>query len=385
MATIARDGQRNIGSAGDDDHSRIRRVLAHAFSEKALYAQENILSSHVDHLIAKLQETSGQSTNAVRWIQHAIYDIIVYLTFGQEEDSLDHNEGYPPVRLVFEGFREAVRIVEILRFIPLKNLVLKALMWGFAGAQVQKFKVAVERTESRLKRSDSEIPDFMSYILRANETERELSQREITANCAFLISAGAHSTASMICGCLYNLSKNPDCLKKLAELLRSTYARECDITLRKLAQLPYLQAVLDESMRLYMPVPASLPRTVPPEGAIICGHYVPPGVSVAVNQYAAFHSADNFAEPLRFIPERWLGDSRFVNDQKHVFQPFTIGPRACLGKNLAYAEIRLVIARIVWRFSLEIMPDSQNWHVDQRAWLGWKKPKLNMKFIPRDI
>jgi cytochrome P450 len=64
----------------------------------------------------------------------------------------------------------------------------------------------------------------------------------------------------------------------------------------------------------------------------VCGHYVPPGVSVAVNQYAAFHSADNFAEPLRFIPERWLGDSRFVNDQKHVFQPFTIGPRACLGK-----------------------------------------------------
>jgi cytochrome P450 len=69
-------------------------------------------------------------------------------------------------------------------------------------------------------------------------------------------------------GCLYNLSKNPDCLKKLAELLQSTYARECDITLRKLAQLPYLQAVLDESMRLYMPVPASLPRTVPLEGAI---------------------------------------------------------------------------------------------------------------------
>jgi hypothetical protein len=77
---------------------------------------------------------------------------------------LDHNEGYPPVRLVFEGFREAVRIVEILRFIPLKNLVLKALMWGFAGAQVQKFKVAVERTESRLKRSDSEIPDFSKSV-----------------------------------------------------------------------------------------------------------------------------------------------------------------------------------------------------------------------------
>jgi hypothetical protein len=125
----------------------------------------------------------------------------------------------------------------------------------------------------------------VSYILRANETEKELTPSEITANCAFLISAGAESSASMLSGedeinfnykdlllndlgCLFYLLKNPDCLQKLTELIRGTYTRESDMNSKALARLPYLHAILEESLRMYMPVPGSLPHMTPEGGAI---------------------------------------------------------------------------------------------------------------------
>ncbi|PQE20304.1 hypothetical protein CJF30_00001610 [Rutstroemia sp. NJR-2017a BBW] len=382
IGATAPNGEKNLGASADQDHTRIRSVLSHAFSERALYAQEGILTNEILKLITKLRETRGKATNAVQWMHHVIWDIITSLTFGESVNALDCTDWHPQARLVFDGVREGVCLIEVLRFVPFKHFCLRVLMLAFGAARTQNFNMSVQRLEARMKKN-SETPDFMSYILKANETEKELTARELTANCALLLDAGSETTATMLSGCLFYLLKNPDCMEHLTKILRDTYEEDTGMNSKSLARLPYLQAILEESMRMYMPLPPTLPRKTSKEGALICGRFVPPGMSVGVNQYSACRAEENFRDPYSFKPERWLGDSMYSNDKRNTFQPFSNGPRNCLGKSLAYAELRLIISHILWNFDLELMPESKDWHAVQKTWSLWQKPDLYIRFIPR--
>lgn len=82
------------------------------------------------------------------------------------------------------------------------------------------------------------------------------------------------------------------------------------------------------------------------------------------------------------MPERWLlpahphYDAQFNNDNKSAFKPFSHGPRDCIGKNLAYAEMRLIVARFLFRFDYELCPEQSEWHHDQRSFTVWAKGPL---------
>jgi cytochrome P450 len=116
-----------------------------------------------------------------------------------------------------------------------------------------------------------------------------------------------------------------------------------------LAQLKYLNACIEEGLRMYPPVPSGLPRVTPPGGAAICGTWISANASrtkqvshptqyltfskttVYVTQYASYTSPTNFRAPNDYIPERWIS-SEYDSDHKSVLQPFSVGPRNCLGK-----------------------------------------------------
>jgi cytochrome P450 len=95
-----------------------------------------------------------------------------------------------------------------------------------------------------------------------------------------------------------------------------------------------------------------------------------------------YHNDGNFRDPFAYRPERWLGDPAFAGDRKDAFQPFHLGPRNCLGRNLAYVEMRLILARILWNFDLRIAEESVDWLRKQRIYNFWQKGKLNVYLTP---
>ena len=95
-----------------------------------------------------------------------------------------------------------------------------------------------------------------------------------------------------------------------------------------------------------------------------------------VSQLCANQSPTNFLEPLTFAPERWLDDPKFANDKRGIAQPFSYGPRNCLGKNLAYMEMRLLLAKFVWNFDVVLQPESEGWFERCNCYALWEKPKL---------
>lgn len=110
---------------------------------------------------------------------------------------------------------------------------------------------------------------------------------------------------------------------------------------------------------------------------------------MTVFQLATYRNPANFADPDSFRPERWLPASHplhnplFDNDNRACFRPFSYGIRDCLGKNLAYSELRVAIARVLYRFEYELAPGQDDWVDRQAVFIVWEKPALKVRFRER--
>jgi cytochrome P450 len=102
--------------------------------------------------------------------------------------------------------------------------------------------------------------------------------------------------------------------------VRSTFLKIEDITLDALAKLSYLNAVLQEGLRMYPPAPIALPRLVPKEGLEVEGRFVPSGVTVGVHHMATYRLPRHFKNPDEFHPERWLGDPEYKDDHLDAWE-----------------------------------------------------------------
>lgn len=107
-----------------------------------------------------------------------------------------------------------------------------------------------------------------------------------------------------------------------------------------------------------------------------------------MSTWCASHSPDNFKDPDSFIPERYLeGNQEFAKDKKLASRPFSMGPRGCIGKDMSYMEMRLVLARMIYSFDVSNADSAEAWNPEEnmknmKAYSTWQKPDL-MVFIKR--
>lgn len=155
---------------------------------------------------------------------------------------------------------------------------------------------------------------------------------KLIVNSGALILAGSETTATLLCGVTYLLTTHPDVLKKLTDEVRSSFVDDAEITLISVNKLHYMLACLKEGLRRYPPIAGVLPRQVPKGGAMVAGHFVPEGTIIGIPQFAINHCPELWTDPMEFKPERFLGDQKYANDKIDSMQPFSIGPRNCVGK-----------------------------------------------------
>lgn len=261
-------------------HARMRRLMAHAFSDRALREQEDLMKKYIDLLISRLSEHArkGAVVDIVDWYNFTTFDIIGDLAFGDPFGSLETSELHPWVRMIFDGIKGGT-MLRCARYWPslsylLNKLISKKLIEKRDAHQA----LSSEKVAKRLQQG-SERKDFTSYILRHND-EKGMTTKEIEVNANLLIIAGSETTATLLSGCTYYLLKNPMVLHKLTREVRGAFKNENEITISEVSRLEYLMAVVDESFRLYPPVPTGLPRIVPKGGEDIDGGFVPEGVSI---------------------------------------------------------------------------------------------------------
>lgn len=187
---------------------------------------------------------------------------------------------------------------------------------------------AIRLVEGRISRKANTRKDFMTRILEQRDPS-QVSDVQLAAHASDFVLAGSETTATALSAITYYLLRTPEVMQRLKAEIRAAFKSYSEIDAQSTIRLSYLRAVILEGLRIYPPLPLGLPRIVPEGGDIVDGHFLPAGVVVSTNPVAASLDPANFAEPEAFMPARWLGQSKDILD---AAQPFSLGPRGCLGR-----------------------------------------------------
>ncbi len=185
----------------------------------------------------------------------------------------------------------------------------------------------------------------------------------IAAECMDHLVAGVDTTGDAMCILMWRISTPQythvqDTLFRELSSIKDAFdpvTRTAPIAV--LDKLPYLDAVIHEAMRWRPPVPMTLFRIVPPTGALISGHAVPPGTTVGCQSYSLHRVEEVFPNPDLFDPTRWLtDDAAHLAAMRNHFWPFSSGGRMCLGHNLAMVEMKLIVAAVYMHYTTRVTP-----------------------------
>ncbi|KAI1493858.1 cytochrome P450 [Biscogniauxia mediterranea] len=365
-------------------HAWQRRLLAHGFSAQALQAQEGIIKYYVDLLMLRLRERcdEGRATlDAVRWFNYTTFDIVGDLAFGEAFGSLEKATYNPWVEFIFELFKYGAFNWMFMRM-PVPTTLGRMMIPKSLQQKITTHNSLIQETLKKRMSQDSERPDFIYYMTRKHR-EGYLSRDEVESNASVFVVAGSETTATALSGLVFFLGTNPAVKEKVTNEVRTAFQSEDRITINSVQSLRYLNAVIEEGLRLFPPVPCGAPRLTPPEGTTAFSEYIPGNTTLEIWHWPMFRNPKYFTQADEFIPERWLGDPRYNGDRLDMVQAFSFGPRNCLGKNLAWAELRLILARLIWNFDFELAEDSYDWMENIEVYTIYDKPKLNVHYIPR--
>ncbi|XP_072036082.1 cytochrome P450 4V2-like [Amphiura filiformis] len=157
---------------------------------------------------------------------------------------------------------------------------------------------------------------------------------------------------------LYALAKHPECQRKVQSELDDIFAEKGNETVEweDLAKFKYLTLCMKESMRLYPPV-SDISRCLD-EDLEVDGRILKAGVQADIHIYALHQHPDYWETPEEYIPERFLPENS-KNRHPYCYVPFSAGPRNCIGQNFALNEEKVILARILYNFEVELDPDHE--------------------------
>ncbi|KAI3565793.1 cytochrome P450 [Fusarium oxysporum f. sp. albedinis] len=297
-------------------HARKRRAMNHAFSDKALRSSEPFIHSNIDRWIQLLKEEIRKrqwscSLHMARWADRLVFDTLGDLFFG-------------------ESFGTKERDRE-LRHIPAISLYI-----GYSPSQIE------DEMQARCKSGTESRKEFFQYLVRARdlETGKGCSNEEVFSESGSLIIAGSDTSAIGLAAAFFYLTRNPHAQEKHAKKSRAAFSSVGGIQGgAALHSSQYLRAFIQRTMRMSAT-----------GGIVVGGRYIPEGTKASTVSYCMHHDPDMYPEPFELRPERDSPESIYLAES--AFMTFSAGPRGCVGKNLAYLEMSLTLAKTVYHFKI---------------------------------
>lgn len=292
--------------------------------------------------------SDGGKVDIVSFYNFLTFDITGSLVFGNSFKALENAKNHFFMDNIFR-FMKSRRMVITGSTFPIFGSLHGYIMSKIPAITLtrQAHRRFVENCiNTRMDEIDYPRKDFMSFMLRTKD-EKSMSRTELYDTGNVLIVAGSETTATALSGATWLLLKHPETMSKLKNEIRNVFTSTNDMTFMSCdsKHLPYLHAVIQEAMRWYPLSPGLAPRRTVVD-TLIDGHTVPAGTSVGVHPWATNHGKHNFDQPDTFDPERWMPDQH-TNDIKDAFQPFSLGPRNCLGHRYAKPFYAITITRLI--------------------------------------
>ncbi|KAK8228037.1 cytochrome P450 monooxygenase-like protein [Phyllosticta capitalensis] len=346
-----------------------RDVLGKSFSPAAVLQCEELLVEKVEQLCSAFEKCARNREDVDMNFAYRCFtiDVIMYLCFGTSLHALEAPGFRAPVLVaidtsgpigsLFKHFPWYKKLV--LAVAPLMTKVFENPRMAGMVELHDMLRGQVHDVIKDPKRGLQHLPHGMTIYHRLMDPaahpagEGPPGEKSLWEEAQTLVYGGSETVGYALMVGTFHLVKEPKKLQRLVEELEATWSASSGDrapALKELERLPYLDAVIKESLRLSSGVVAGLPRVVPREGATISGESVPGEAIVSTGSIFVHRNADIFPSPHSFNPERWLNEPGLEN----WLVAFARGPRMCLGHNLAWAELRLTFAYVFHQFGRDM-------------------------------
>ena len=341
-------GQGILTSEGDY-HKRQRNLVQPAFHAKRINTYAEVMVQHTEAMLAG-------------WRDGLVLDIdeaMMRLTMGIVSKTLFDADVADEDNEVGEAIAD-FQTASVLDFS--RGFMLPMWLPTAHNRRIRRSKETIDRAIRRIinerRASGEDSGDLMSMLLVAQDEEdgRSMSDEQVRDEVVTLFAAGHETTSNALAWTWYLLAENPDAEARLYEELDQVLNGRSPV-LADLANLPYTEAVIKESMRLYPPVWLLMIRTSD-EPLALGGYRIEPGSWIFVSPYITQRDPRYFPNPGSFEPQRFL-EPREVEIPRYAYIPFGAGPRVCIGNAFAMMEARLILATIARTYRLDLVPGQE--------------------------
>ena len=326
-------------------HDRARRIMMPAFHREQIEAATATMAREADAALAGWRP--GDVVDVYHWMRDLAMRIAMRALLGLDPD--DHGT----------GARASAHFERALAFygidFHLRLLRGPGSPWRRMNASRRVLDEIVYSEISRRRAApDPARTDVLSLLLTArDEIGAGLADEEVRDQVMTLMFAGHDTATSTLSFMLHELARNPEALARLGTELDAVLGGEPPTPAQLHSGLPYLDMVLDETLRLYPPAWVGPRRAV--EDFEFDGHRVPAGAYVNYSSWASHRIPEVFPDPEAFVPERFERDRKAALP-RGAYVPFGGGSRVCIGKRFGQTEVKLIASMLLQRHRLELLP-----------------------------
>ncbi|KAI0110717.1 cytochrome P450 [Nemania sp. FL0031] len=365
-------------------HRRRRAPLGTFLSKGNVSNKQDIVSRLVSKLCRRLDDFAESNHGARLKLSPAISsftrDVATEFLFGESQNNLDFPDFNPGLTTVLQASGGIWRISKHIRWYGrvMKSLPLP-LVEKLSDDNGKAFLVFLKdmirltsdiHSGSARKALGADAPHtLVNEILESDLPPPDKSFERCFDEVITVSSAAFETTAHAIRVILYHVYRYENILDRLRyEIVTARAGRPAEsLKLAELEQLPYLTAVLMEGLRIAPAVATRQARIAPDRDLVYKSWRIPAGTPVGMTSILMHHNSELYPNPEQFNPERWVD----INDRRKVektFAPFSRGARICVGMHLAWAELYMLVARIIPRYELGFEAaayDDIKWSSDQ--------------------
>ena len=321
-----------------DSHDALRRVMNPALHRR-------MLTQYVETMVKRTDEITTQ------WRTGATYDMLIEarkIALLILTDSLFDVDFSPEMARLWTGVLRAVRYISPGLWVVWRGFAPLGYSRKLREIDTYLFQIIAERRK---------FPGGDDDLLGALVHDPTLTDNLIRDQLMTMLIAGHDTSTANLAWTLYLMGKHPDAMQRAKEEVQ-TVIGEGEPQFEHLRDLPYLGAVIDESLRLYPPI--HLGSRFEARDLEFNGFQIPAGMRVLYSIYLTHRHPDYWSEPDAFKPERFLDNHR---PEPYTFIPFGGGPRNCIGGAFAQVEAKVVLARILQRYDLRLLQTNVRLHM----------------------
>ena len=340
-----------------------RAILNKSFKPSKMQAMFPLMKSVYVHLEKELERISEKNiqVDTKDLFSKLTSMIIARCAFAAHVDAYTDSENILLINL--RKFVE-MSFIKGLAVNMLPKFILKKFKIGIFDSSATTYLANICREIMRQRKQAAgngkvqDYDDLLQVMTDSRGANNEsINDEDIIANAVFFFTAGHGTTTALLTWISYLLAKNPEVQEKLHEEVKHAIANTGSLDYETLFGIKYLDAVVNETLRLYTPVTMQL-RVNIEDYELPNGIVLDKGTSVHIPSYSIHHNPKYFHDPETFNPERFMSSGVDFVDSG-AFLPFSLGPRNCIGQRLSLIETKMAIAEICNKFKFVLSENTK--------------------------